>query len=93
MRNVMTTLFDEAREAGFLVASGTCMRQLTPQTVLIIEQETAKRFIFYRIKWDAKNEVEEEKFYCRGTWIRCLNKAKGIIEFYESKVFKSKKVS
>jgi hypothetical protein len=89
----MQSIYIEAREAGFLVGQGICMRQVTQQSAIFIAAETKTRFICYRIKWDAKQQIEEEKFYCRGSWKRCLNKAKGIIEFYETNVFKSKKAS
>lgn len=89
----MADIYIEAREAGFLVGQGICMCQVTQQSAIFIEAESESRFVCYRIKWDSKQQIEEEKFYCRGSWLRCLNKAKGVIEFYESKVFKSKKAS
>jgi hypothetical protein len=91
---------DEARQAGLLVvAYGTgemYFRQLTNNIAIFIELERDKNYICYRIKWENKpvagvHKLQEAKFYCRGSWKRCFNKAAGIIDFWETKILKIKK--
>lgn len=89
---------EEARKAGFLVAAyGTgelYFRQLTPTIAIFVEREKDNRYICYRLKWeyepdaDGMQKIKDEKFYCRGNLRRCLNKAKSIVDFWETKIFK-----
>jgi len=86
----------DARKANFLVAKYNTgelyFRQLTPNIAIFLERVKGK-YICYRLKWEHKAaagiyKIQDDKLYCRGSWERCLNRAKSIVDFWEKKILK-----
>lgn len=87
----------DARKANFLVSQYNTgelyYRQLTPNIAIFVERDKGSRYICHRLKWENKPaagvyRIQDEKFYCSGTWKRCFRKARGIVKFWEENILK-----